>query len=87
MKYIKFKECNTIFAKDQSQYLQLPAHKSDNGCVTICIEITIWEYFKLLFTRRLWLSLLTFNKPLQPLKITIKKPVILKKNNIREIKK
>jgi len=31
MKIVSFKECNTIFAKDQSEYLRLPAHKTNDG--------------------------------------------------------
>lgn len=75
MKAIEFKEANTIFAKDQPQYLQLPAHRDGSGVVTTCYELTLKERFAILFGGKVWLQLLTFNKPLQPQRITIEKPI------------
>jgi len=74
MKPVKFKETNTIFAKDQPQYLQLPAFKDAEGRVTVCYHLTIWERLTVLFKGNIWFQSLTFNKPLQPQKLSVKRP-------------
>ncbi len=68
MKPIKFKDCNATFAKKQPEYLPLPALKIDNdeGHVITCWKMTWRERIKVLFTGRVWLSLMSFNKPLTP---------------------
>lgn len=79
MKPIKFKECNTIFAKDQPEYGQLPAfkNKSDQGEVISCWNLSIKERIRILLFGKIWLELLTFNKPLTPSFITTKKSDVL----------
>jgi len=76
MKVLKFKECNCTYAKDQPEYLQLPAFKAEDGEIVTCWRVSIKECIKILFTGRIWLNILTFNKPLQPLKMTCSKPLI-----------
>ena len=66
MKPIKFAEANTTFAKDQPEYLPLPAHKSEDGQVISCWEPTLLERLKILFGGKLWILVLTFNQRLQP---------------------
>ena len=75
MKPIKFKEVNKIFAKDQKQYKELPAYKAstDKGEVITCWSLTFCERLRVLFTGRIWLMLLTFNKSLSPSNMTTKK--------------
>ena len=75
MKAIEFPEHNTVFAKNQPQYLQLPAHRSDEGVVTTCYELTWKERFAILFGAKLWLQQLTFNHALQPQKPSLVKPL------------
>ena len=70
----EFKECNILFAKDQIEYLKLPAHKTEEGIVTSCWVFSFTERIKLLFTGRVYVRMLTFNKPLQPLVVTVHKP-------------
>ena len=74
MKAIEFKGFNTVYAKDQPEYLNLPGLKMPDGELITCWKLSIKERLKILFTGKVWLSLLTFNKPLQPVKITIDKP-------------
>ena len=74
MKVIKFKECNTTYAKNQPEYLQLPAHKTKEGLVTMCWGLSFLERLQVAFTGKIYLQVLTFNNPLQPLKILVKKP-------------
>ena len=71
MKAIDFSLSNTKYAENQDEYLTLPAHKSKDGIVTSCWKATLIERFKFLFTGKIWLSVMTFNKPLQPLKMDI----------------
>ena len=68
---IEFKEQNWIFAKDQPQYLSLPCYKSEDGEVISCWKLTFKERLKVLFGKPIWLSMLTFNKPLQPQKLSV----------------
>ncbi len=75
MKAVNFKEANVIFAKDQNEYQKLPAfkeNKTKEGKVTTCWELSFFERIQVLFTGKIYLSQLTFNKPLQPQKLTIK---------------
>jgi hypothetical protein len=68
MKPVKFKHQNIVFAEDQPQYQPLPALKieSDTGEVISCWRLGFWERLRILFLGRIWLSLMSFNKPLTP---------------------
>ena len=74
MKIIKFKECNVTYAENQPEYLDLPGLRMPDGELITCWKLSFIERFKVLFMGNLWLSILTFNKPLQPLKMTVDKP-------------
>lgn len=82
MKPIEFEEQNVIFAEDQPEYLPLPAHRVDEaeGRVISCWKLTLWERIKLLFTGRLWVCLMSFNKPLTPSFFTVDKSDVFEKN-------
>lgn len=73
---IQFPETNVVYAKEQPQYLQLPAYKYDNGHMITCWQLTWFERLRILITGKLWLEVLTFNRPLQPLKPGVEKPLI-----------
>ncbi len=68
MKAIEFKHSNVIFAKNQPGYLPLPALKLNDaeGRVISCWRMNWKERLKVLLTGRVWLSLMSFNKPLTP---------------------
>lgn len=68
MRPIDFKEKNVDIAKDQEEYITLPAYhtKNEQGEVIFCMGASFWERAVFLFTGKLWCSLWTFNKPLQP---------------------
>jgi hypothetical protein len=76
MKPIDFKQSNVVFAKDQAPYLPLPAYRDDiqGGRIFHCWELTIKERFKVLFTGKLWVNVLNFGKPPQPLKLMVDSP-------------
>lgn len=74
MKPITFKESNVVYAKDQPEYLQLPAYRNHCGDVICLWKLNILERIKIVFTGKLWLHVLTFNHPLQPLRPTLDFP-------------
>jgi len=76
MKAIHFPEETCIYAENQPQYLPLPVHKTDSGVVTACYELTLWEAIKVLCGAKIWVSVLTFNKPLQPQRLTVEDPFL-----------
>lgn len=79
MKPIKFKEVTKIYAEDQPEYIPLPVHarKNINGEVISCHKLTFRERLKILFTGKIWCSVWTFNKPLQPIKLTVDKGEVI----------
>lgn len=77
MKPTTFEGSNIEFAKDQDEYLTLPAWRSHDGEEVIsCWALTWVERFKLLFTGRLWLRQLTFGGTLQPQLPQVEKPLL-----------
>ena len=68
MKPIPFTNDTTVFAKDQPEYLPLPAyrHNDEMKCVSACWYLSFFERVKILFTGRIYTTLPTFGKPLTP---------------------
>lgn len=66
-----------IFAKDQPEYLQLPAIMAmdRNNMVTTRWRLTAWERITVLFFGNVYLQILAFNRPLQPLKLGVVEPL------------
>jgi len=77
MKPINFKDSNCVFAKDQPEYLPLPACKIEGveGEVISCWQLTWLERFKILLKGRFYFSVWTFNRPLQPQRPWIDNPL------------
>jgi hypothetical protein len=77
MKAVKFPEMNIEIAKNQEEYLTLPAyiekHPEGNGEVISCYQLTWKERIKVLFTGKIWWTQLTFGKPLQPQRASVDK--------------
>jgi len=69
MEIIKFKECNIVFAEDQPEYLPLPAYMDEEGLVISCWKPSLKERIKILFKGKIYVSMLTFNHPLQPIRL------------------
>lgn len=68
---------NIVYAKDQPQYLPLPAHVSDyDGVVTSCWHLTLRERLKMLLTGRLWLQQMAFGQALQPQRPSVDRPTL-----------
>lgn len=65
MKPKQFSEVNVIYGADQPEYQLLPAHKTETREVTTCWELSPEEKKQVQETGVIWLSMLTFNQPLQ----------------------
>ncbi len=74
MNPIKFKECNITYAENQKEYLPLPVLKCADGQVLSCWKLSFFERVKIILTGKVWLNILTFNQPLQPIIMMINKP-------------
>lgn len=79
MKPIQFPESNCIFAKDQPQYRQLPAFRGPQpeGNVVSCWKLSFRERIRILFTGKIWVSLMMFDKPLTPSLFSTKKSDVI----------
>ena len=75
MEIVNFHKCNVIYAENQPEYLPLPAHKAEDGTVTSCWKLSFKERLKVLWHGKVFLQVLTFNKPLQPLRLDTSNPV------------
>lgn len=71
----EFTESNTIYAKNQSPYLPLPAFTDGEKTVT-CWRLTWRERVAVLFGCPVWLSVLNFGAALQPQKPSILSPFV-----------
>ncbi len=69
----EFLHVNVVIAKDQKQYLPLPAYVDDR-CTTTCWRLSWYERLKLLCTGRLWLQQLNFGGALQPQRPAVHSP-------------
>lgn len=79
MKPIKFPEHNRLFAENQPEYTPLPALVLDtpSGDVISCWQLTFWERLQILYTGKLWVSLMMFGEPLTPSFFTVRKSDLL----------
>ena len=69
----KFTE--VVYAKDQPQYKPLPAMRGEDGTILTRWKFNWAERLVLLWHGDLYLWVVTFNKPLQPLRMQVGRPV------------
>lgn len=77
MEAIRFPEQTVVFAEGQEEYKPLPAYLHydfPGGTMTCCWRLTWYERLKLLFTGKLWHSVMTFGGHLQPQRLDVDKP-------------
>lgn len=78
MRPIKFPQANVNYAENQPEYITLPSHKEagdPHGIVTSCWKMTWRERLLALLTGEVWLSVMSFNMPLQPVTMNIDNPI------------
>ena len=73
MKPISFPEQTVVLAKDQPQYLPLPAYMNERETVSLW-KLSWRERVHIFFTGRLWLRQMNFQRPLQPQRPTLECP-------------
>ena len=72
MKPVYFDGWNAEFAKNQPEYIPLPAKISDDGrMVSTEWKPSFKEKLLMLFGKNVSLSVMTFGAPLQPLKVEV----------------
>lgn len=76
MQLVEFPEADVTVGADQPEYIPLPAHRVGNreGELVCCWQLTLIERLKVLVTGKVWHSILTFNDPLQPQRLSVEKP-------------
>lgn len=73
-----------VYAKDQPEYIPLPALRDDDGTILTRWKLSWKERLQVLFGGSLWLTILTHNHPLQPVKLSTECPVDLCRACIEE---
>lgn len=66
----RFGVSEITFAKDQPEYLPLPALKFQDGLVVTRWGFSFWERVNILFGGSVYLGQLTFNTPLRPVRLS-----------------
>lgn len=64
-----------VYAKDQPEYLPLPAYRTGDGTVVTRWRLSWSERIRVLLGGSVWLTILTFNNPLQPVKLDAQCPI------------
>ncbi len=77
MKPVNFDGSNFVYAEDQDEYLSLPVYKHGDelGSVSSCWQLSLLERLKVLFTGRIYSTLLSFDKPLTPQRLDVNSPI------------
>jgi len=78
MEPIDFKQSNKTYAKNQEPYLPLPVYEDgeQGGRIFHCWRLSIKERIKILFKGVLWINVLNFKQPPQPIKPMVDSPFI-----------
>lgn len=63
-----------VYAKDQPEYIPLPVRRDHQGTVVTCWELSWTERLKMVLRGKFYLTVLTFNNPLQPIRLEMNKP-------------
>lgn len=81
MEPVNFEGVNIVYGANQPEYKPLPAErrvpqKTDRffGEILTCWELTPEEIKRVQETGKIWLSVLTFGQPLQPVLMSAEKP-------------
>lgn len=76
MEPVNFEDANVVFGANQPEYIPLPAEKRPgrSGEIVTCWELSPDELKRVQETRKIWLGVLTFGQPLQPVIVSVDKP-------------
>lgn len=79
MKAVNFKKANVVYGENQPEYIPLPAYKvpdDPKGAIVTKWKLSPEELEKVQETGEIYLSMLTFNEPMQPVMLTTDFPTI-----------
>lgn len=71
---VTFPECNTILGMSQDEYAPLQAYRAPNGQTICAFRLSPQEMREIQETGTLWISVLTFNQPFQPIGLSTQCP-------------
>lgn len=77
MQPLNFDGANIVFGANQPEYQPLPAElvgKPETGQINTCWELSPDELKQIKETGKIWVSILTFGQPLQPVLVSVDKP-------------
>ena len=76
MQPLNFDGANVVFGAKQPKYIPLPAEYrgGKSGEILTCWELSPDELKRVQETGKLWLGVLTFGQPLQPVYLAVEKP-------------
>ena len=77
MQPLNFDGANIVFGANQPEYQPLLAEfvgKPETGQINTCWELSPDELKQIQETGKIWVSILTFGQPLQPVLVSVDKP-------------
>lgn len=76
MQPLNFEGANIVYGAKQPEYIPLPAEYrgGKSGEILTCWELTPEELQRIQETGKIWVGVLTFGQPLQPLVVSVEKP-------------
>lgn len=76
MQPLNFDGANVVYGAKQPEYVPLPAEYrgGKSGEILTCWELSPDELKRVQETGKLWLGVLTFGQPLQPVYLAVEKP-------------
>lgn len=78
MKAKEFDEVNVRLAEHQEQYQTLPAHyDQEKKSLSFCFELSEEELKQVNETGEVWVKVLTFGNPMQPILVTVDKEEVI----------
>lgn len=66
MKPIDFEGVDIVFGKNQPEYIPLPAKQVNDNTIMTCWELSDEDILLINSSKKIWLGIMTFGKPLQP---------------------
>lgn len=76
MEPVIFEAANVVFGANQPEYKPLPAESrgGKSGEILTCWELSPDELKRIQETGKIWLVVLTFGQPMQPVHLSVEKP-------------
>lgn len=71
---VTFPECNVVLGMSQDDYAPLQAYRDPDGQTICAFRLSPQELKEIAETGTVWISVLTFNKPFQPIGLSTQCP-------------